>query len=118
MKIYQKIKKKIRVWAVSWVFKIYFRTYVYPFDRADDKFEKLSPSEKAAHLSAISNWVNSSAYKLESTEFLRKLYEDLATKPADDIMITAHRLCLLAEQDKQKRLARKAAEFERLNYLD
>jgi hypothetical protein len=112
MKIYQRLKNKIRVWAVSWVFRVSFRTFMYPFEKADVQYMKMNDYEKANYLREIYNWVNSSAYRLESQELLRKIYQDLALKPCDDISLTAYRLVIMTIQDNQKRLAKISEQYK------
>jgi len=90
---------------------------MYPFDKADDAYEKMHAHEKAMYLQEIHNWVNSTAYKLESQEVLRKFYQELALKPSDNLMLSAYRLSIMIEQDKQKRLLSKSKEFQAIQTI-
>lgn len=114
----RKLKNKIKVWAVNEIFKLYFGSFLYPFEKADIAFEKLEAYQKAKYLKDVNNWVTSDAYKLESQEILRKYYQDLALKPLNDITAAGYRLAILMEQDKQKRLIKKQQEFLDIVSLD
>lgn len=110
----QSLRKKIKLWAVLWVFRTYFGSFLYPFEKADISYKKLPAHKKAVYLKAIHDWVNSEAYRLESQEVIRKFYQELALKPHDDVLTSAYRVALLVEQDKQKRLLAKAKEYNEI----
>jgi hypothetical protein len=116
--MFRKLKNKIKIWAVTEIFKLYFGSFLYPFEKADEKFENLSAFEKAKYLKDVSNWVNSDAFRIESQEILRKYYQDLACKPLDNVTATGYRLALLVEQDKERRLLKRAKEFDEIVSID
>jgi len=117
MKILKETKNKIKFYVISWIFRTYFGSFMYPFDRADDAYKKLPAHEKASYLQAVHNWVNSNAYRLESQEIIRKFYQELALKPCDEISVSAYRLAIMIERDKQVRLQKKSKEFQEIEVI-
>lgn len=114
----RKLKNKIKVWAVNEIFKLYFKNFLYPFEKADEAFKKLRADQKAKYLRDVNNWLESEAYRLETQEILRKYYQELALKPFDDIGASGYRLAILMEHDRQKRLRLKQKEYNEIVSLD
>ena len=96
--------KNLKIWAAKELFKIYFRSFYFPFTDSNETYLKMSKEDRIVYLSSVHQWVNSQACKIESEGIIGKFYTDLALKANDDVMITAYRIALMIEQDKQKRL--------------
>ena len=86
------------------MFNRLFRYFDYPFDKADEEFEKLSETEQFKYLQDIYEWTESKSYKIESQEIIRTIYRDMANKAQNNIEFTGYRLALILFKRYDQRL--------------
>ena len=105
---------KMKIWASNKIFQIYFGGFYYPFENADEKFLQMPKDEKIIYLSSVHKWTESQAYKNESQSLIRHIYGELATKPLDQLQITAYRLSLMFIRDYDKRMKDMSNKYKEL----
>lgn len=103
MKPLKNLALRLKIWTARRLFKVFYGTYYYPFETADDAYLRLPKPEQFQYLADVSRFIATPAYKAEMKELVRKFYADLATKANDEVLITAYRLNLLMISDLQKR---------------
>lgn len=111
MKWLQLQLKQLRSRACLYIFNRYFAKLVYDFTKVDESLAKMNEKKRGDYYQAVSNWINSEAYKLEYEGELAEMYEELATKTQTEDVMTAYRLLILKIKNRDIRLREKAKEY-------
>ena len=90
-----------------------FKYFSYPFEKADEQLRKMTELERQKYLQDIHTFVESAAYKAETQEIVRLFYQELATKPLNNIETTGYRLALIAIKRLDERLLYLNQEYYR-----
>ena len=114
MNLLKKAKRKLKIWLIKELFKLYFPHYFYPFETANERFMKMGKSDKMVYGAQIDMWVKSNAFKSESEELIRSFYSKLALETNDEITIAAYRLSLIFMRDSQRRLEQFSKQYKSL----
>lgn len=109
MKILKSLKHRLSMWTAKKIFKIYFGTYYYPFETADEKFLRMSKTDRTLYVEQIDRFAKSQAFKNEFQEIIRRFYTDLSLRADNEVVVAAHRLVLIFIRDLHKRFK----EFEK-----
>jgi hypothetical protein len=112
MKLLQNLKSRLMIWTINKLFITYFGTFYYPFESANNKFMRMKDEERMIHMNSIYNFVESKAYRIEFQEVIRTIYTELATKPYNDISVSAYRMALIFFKDFDKRLKEIHKEYK------
>lgn len=96
-------------WIIDKIFERAFRTYKYPFEKADAKIFQMPEPTRKEYFRQASMMVDNVAYQIEMKELIRKYYQELSLKTTTGTEQAAYRLTLKALQDldgRFKHLAR------------
>lgn len=97
------------------MFERMFRYFQYPFDKAEEEFDKLTETEQYKYLQQVHEWVESNAYKAESREITRTMYRDMGNKAVNKIEFTGYRLSLMMMKRYDQRLLFLNEKYKRLD---
>lgn len=100
---------KLKIKLINHFFNKYYSKFEYPFESADYLLNKLPKNRREQYFYDINNWINSEAYKIETTELKKELYRDLALKTSSDISRAGYRLALILKRNEENRLKSLAA---------
>ncbi len=107
--------KKLRQRATLWVFNYFFGNLVYSFETANEKFAKLTETQKTYYYESVSDWLVSIGHEIESTGLMEQLYKELATKSKNEDEMMAYRLVMLLVKNQEIRLQGKVIEYQAIN---
>ena len=114
MKLLQNLKHRLMIWTVNKLFMAYFGTFYYPFESVNNKVMRMKDEERLIHMNSVYNFVESKAYRIEFQEIIRTMYTELATKPYNDVTVSAYRMALIFFKDFDKRLKEIHQEYKKL----
>lgn len=94
------LKEKI----LLWMFKRYFKEYVYPFEDGNKHIQKLPADLRIEYYRQMKMVSESEAMKREFEHAIRGFMGDIAFSAPDKEMLSAHRLTLQFIKDFEQRL--------------
>lgn len=89
---------------VNYIFSNVFFGYVFPFNTADDKLEKMNQAQRNNYYREAQELLGMKVYQSEIEELIRHFYNELAIKTKDEKDMTAYRLTLLMLQKLNNRI--------------
>lgn len=110
-----KCKKMLYNYLVEWYFKKRFASFVFPFEKSDEKIMRMGDAEKKEYYRQAKDLLENRVWKQESEEALREFYQQLAVKTLGLTDQQAHRLVCIFIKNFYKRVASLASLYQPVN---